>query len=94
LRDVAAIIAVAIEARAEGGDIGGAGTLSAYERARRADIALRTRAVDGLNQSLLTRFAPIDVARGAGLTTLSTVGPLRRLMMRAGIGPRLADRTP
>jgi 2-octaprenyl-6-methoxyphenol hydroxylase len=94
LRDVAAIIAVAIEARAEGGDIGGAGTLSAYERARRADIALRTRAVDGLNQSLLTCFAPIDVARGAGLAALSTIGPLRRLMMRAGIGPRLADRTP
>jgi 2-octaprenyl-6-methoxyphenol hydroxylase len=94
LRDVAAIIACAVEARAEGRDIGGADTLSAYQRARRADIALRTRAVDGLNQSLLTRFAPIDVARGAGLAALSTVGPLRRLMMRAGIGPHLADRTP
>jgi 2-octaprenyl-6-methoxyphenol hydroxylase len=88
LRDVAAIIACAVEARAEGRDIGGAETLHVYERARRADIALRTNAVDGLNRSLLTRFAPMDVARGAGLAALSAVGPLRRLVMRAGIGPR------
>ena len=94
LRDVEAIITVTVEARAEGRDIGGAETLRAYERARRADIALRTGAVDGLNRSLLTRFAPIDVARGAGLATLSAIGPLRRLVMRAGIGPRRAGRLP
>jgi 2-octaprenyl-6-methoxyphenol hydroxylase len=88
LRDVAAIVACAAEASAEGRDIGGADTLHAYERTRRADIALRTSAVDGLNRSLLTRFAPIDVARAAGLATLSAIGPLRRLVMRAGIGPR------
>ena len=94
LRDVEAIIACAVEARAEGRDIGGAETLRAYERARRADIALRTGAVDGLNRSLLTHFAPVDFARGAGLATLSAVGPLRRLVMRAGIGPRSAGRLP
>jgi 2-octaprenyl-6-methoxyphenol hydroxylase len=94
LRDVEAIIACAVEARAEGRDIGGADTLRAYERARRGDIALRTGAVDGLNRALLTGFAPVDFARGAGLATLSAVGPLRRLVMRAGIGPRLAGRTP
>jgi 2-octaprenyl-6-methoxyphenol hydroxylase len=88
LRDVEAIIAATVEAHTEGRDIGGADTLSAYDRARRADIALRTGAVDGLNRYLLTRFAPIDVARAAGLATLSVVGPLRRLVMRAGIGPR------
>jgi 2-octaprenyl-6-methoxyphenol hydroxylase len=90
LRDVQAIIACAIEARAEGRDIGGAETLRGYERARRADIALRTNAVDGLNRTLLTNFAPVDLARGAGLATLSAVGPLRRLVMREGIGPHLA----
>jgi 2-octaprenyl-6-methoxyphenol hydroxylase len=87
LRDVEAIIACAVEARALGRDIGGAGALSAYKSARRADIALRTSAVDGLNRALLTRFAPTDFARGAGLATLSAIGPLRRLVMRAGIGP-------
>jgi 2-octaprenyl-6-methoxyphenol hydroxylase len=93
LRDVAAIIACAVEARTGARDIGGTETLRAYERERRADIALRTSAVDGLNRSLLTRFAPLDVARGAGLATLSAVGPLRRLVMRAGIGPRQAGRS-
>jgi len=88
LRDVAAIVACAAEARAEGRDIGGPQTLAAYERARRADVILRTGAVDGLNRSLLSHFAPVDFARGAGLATLAAVGPLRRLVMRAGIGPR------
>ena len=92
LRDIEAIIACTVEARAAGRDIGGTETLRAYERARRADIALRTGAVDGLNRSLLTRFAPVDMARGAGLATLSAVGPLRRFVMRAGIGPRSARR--
>jgi 2-octaprenyl-6-methoxyphenol hydroxylase len=94
LRDVEAIIACAVEARASGRNIGEAETLRAYERMRRADIALRTAAVDGLNRSLLTRFGPVDFARGAGLATLSAVGPLRRFVMRAGIGPRLGRLTP
>ena len=79
-----------VEARAQGRDIGGVETLRGYERARRADIAIRTNAVDGLNRTLLTRLAPVDFARSAGLATLSAVGPLRRLVMRAGIGPKLA----
>ena len=94
LRDVEAIIACAVEARALGRDIGGTETLSAYERMRRADIAIRTRLVDGLNQSLLSHFAPVDFARGAALATLSAVGPLRRLVMREGIGPQLVGRMP
>jgi 2-octaprenyl-6-methoxyphenol hydroxylase len=88
LRDVEAIVACTSEARTDGRDIGGAETLRAYERARRADVMLRTGAVDGLNRSLLTHFAPVDFARGAGSAALSAVGPLRRFVMRAGIGPR------
>ena len=68
--------------------------LRAYERARRADIALRTGAVDGLNRSLLSHFAALDFARGAGLATLSAVGPLRRLVHarrdRAPLGSPIA----
>ncbi len=88
LRDVEAVVACAVSARAEGRDIGGEETLRAYERARRGDVMLRTGAVDGLNRSLLTHFAPVDFARGAGLAALSAIGPLRRFVMRAGIGPR------
>jgi 2-octaprenyl-6-methoxyphenol hydroxylase len=94
LRDVEAIIAHAVDARAEGRDIGGPETLRAYERARRADIALRTGAVNGLNRALLAHFAPLDFLRGAGLSTLSSIGPLRRFVMRAGVGPWLTGRAP
>lgn len=94
LRDIETMIACAIEARAEGRDIGGPETLRAYERGRRPDITLRTGAVDGLNRALLAHFAPLDFLRGAGLSTLSSIAPLRRLVMRAGVGPRRASRSP
>jgi 2-octaprenyl-6-methoxyphenol hydroxylase len=89
LRDVKAIVACALEARVEGRDIGAEAVLRRYERERRADIAMRTGFVHGLNQSLLTRFALIDFARGAGLAALGSIGPLRRLVMREGVAPRL-----
>ena len=94
LRDVEAIVGIARAARAAGRDIGGPGVLSEYERARRPDIAMRTGVVDGLSQALLTQFAPLDFARGAGLAALGAIGPLRRFVMREGIAPRLAQRTP
>ncbi len=89
LRDVEAIVASAVEARTAGRDIGGREALAAYERARRSDIAMRSGVVDGLNRALLTRFAPLDFARGAGLAALGAIGPLRRLAMREGVAPRL-----
>ena len=90
LRDVEAIVAAAVEARtAAARHRIGSDALAAYERARRADIALRTAVVDGLNRALLTRFAPVDFARGAGLAALRAIGPLRRLVMREGVAPRL-----
>ncbi len=92
LRDVEAIAALALEARNEGQDIGGEAVLRQYERARRADIAMRTGVVHGLNQALLTRFAPVDFARGAGLAALGSIGPLRRFVMRQGVAPGLAPR--
>jgi 2-octaprenyl-6-methoxyphenol hydroxylase len=94
LRDVEAIIACAVEARAAGRDIGGPDVLTEYQRARRPDITMRTGLVDGLNRALLTRFAPIDFARGAGLSALGAIGPLRRLVMREGVAPYPARRTP
>lgn len=88
LRDVEALVAAATEARNAGDDIGGAEMLSRYQRARRADIASRTAAVDTLNRSLLAHFAPLDFARGAGLAALGAIGPLRRLVMREGVAPQ------
>jgi 2-octaprenyl-6-methoxyphenol hydroxylase len=90
LRDVEALVAAAVEARADGRDIGGGVALAAYERARRADILARTGVVDGLNRALISHFAPLDFARGAGLAALGAFGPLRRFVMREGVAPRFA----
>ena len=90
LRDVEAIVAAAVEARAEGRDIGGGVALGAYERARRADIFTRTAVVDGLNRALIAHLAPLDFARGAGLAALGAFGPLRRFVMRQGVAPGFA----
>ena len=90
LRDVQALVEIVLEARAEGGDIGSPTALARYERARASDILMRTSAVGGLNRALLSGFAPIDFARGAGLAALAAIGPLRRFVMREGVAPRSA----
>lgn len=57
-----------------------------YRKGRLNDIAFRTNAVDALNRSLLAGFLPIDAARSMGLTLLGSIGPLRRFVMRQGLG--------
>ncbi|PTM42924.1 UbiH/UbiF family hydroxylase [Bosea sp. 124] len=81
LRDVLALR----EAVADAADPGDASVIAAYDRARTADVRLRTGAVDALNRTLLTDLLPADLLRGAGLLALSRIGPLRRLAMRQGL---------
>ncbi len=57
-----------------------------YRKSRLSDIAFRTHAVDALNRSLLAGFLPVDAARAFGLTMLGSIGPLRRFVMRQGLG--------
>ena len=87
LRDVAQLVATLEEAHGQGLDIGALETLRPYEVARRRDISLRTNGVDVLNRSIMTDFAPVDVARGAGAIALRLIGPLRRAVLREGILP-------
>jgi 2-octaprenyl-6-methoxyphenol hydroxylase len=60
--------------------------LAAYERDRASDVRLRTMAVDTLNRTLLSDLLPADFMRGAGLLSLANIGPLRRMVMRQGLG--------
>jgi 2-octaprenyl-6-methoxyphenol hydroxylase len=90
LRDGAYLREAAVAARAEGRDIGGGDALAQYSRSRRIDVGLRSAAVDGLNRSLLVASPPINFVRGAALTALSAVGPLRRLVMREGVAPHFS----
>lgn len=87
LRDAATIGELAAQAQRDGGDIGAAGVLAAYDKLRRTDVGSRTFAIDILNRTLLTDFLPVQGMRGIGLYMLDRIGPLRRAAMREGIAP-------
>ncbi|OYX71760.1 MAG: 2-octaprenyl-6-methoxyphenyl hydroxylase [Rhizobiales bacterium 32-66-11] len=90
LRDAATLVTLASEAVALGADPGSAAVLERYARERRNDVSGRMAAVDLLNRSLLSDLVPIQGVRGFGLYLLDRVGPLRRGLMRLGIGARAA----
>lgn len=87
LRDAASIAEIVVDASRAGGDLGAPELLARYDAQRRPDVASRTGAVDLLNRSLLTSFLPAQSLRGVGLLLLDRIGPLRRAVMRAGLGP-------
>lgn len=91
LRDVIDLIKVAERHR---DDLGGRRMTADYDRARGADIATRTAAVDLLNRSLLSGFLPVQLARSAGVSLLSRLPLLRRTLMREGVEPGSSFRLP
>ena len=86
-RDAAMACELIADAHDAGEDIGGETVLSAYDRQRRRDILPRTVAVDLLNRSLFQEFLPFQGARNIGLRLMESFGPLRRQLMKQGIGP-------
>ncbi len=91
LRDVRGLLRAAEAARDEGADFRAPAALLRYASSRGPDIGVRTAAVHALHLSLLANFTPIDAARGFGLAALGALRPLRRLVMREGLGPMLAQ---
>ncbi len=87
LRDAADIGEIVGQALVSGEDPGTPQVLQRYGKARRADIASRTFAIDIANRSLLSDFLPIQSLRAAGLHLIGAFGPLRRLAMREGLAP-------
>lgn len=67
-------------------DPGSAETLAAYDRTRRPDAALRLRGIDALNRASMAGSRPLRDLRAAGLGLLHGVAPVRRLVMRLGMG--------
>ncbi|MBM6582046.1 UbiH/UbiF family hydroxylase [Microvirga sp. BT689] len=88
-RDVASLRDAVVDGQKDGHEPGSEETLIGYQRGRDLDVRLRTTAVDGLNRTLLTGMIPTDFLRGAGLLALSNIGPLRRVVMREGVLPRV-----
>jgi 2-octaprenyl-6-methoxyphenol hydroxylase len=91
LRDGAAAAEIVSEAHRRGLDLGSPSVLARYDKHRRADVASRTVAVDLLNRSLLTDFVLAHGLRGLSLYLLDRIGPLRRALMREGVGPALSQ---
>jgi 2-octaprenyl-6-methoxyphenol hydroxylase len=87
IRDAAIIAEIVADAHRQGEDVGSPDVMRRYEEERRADIAIRTLAVDLLNRSLLADFMPVHGARGLSLYLVDRIGPLRRALMREGIVP-------
>ncbi|WP_181705591.1 UbiH/UbiF family hydroxylase [Chthonobacter rhizosphaerae] len=89
IRDVVALAELVRRARLRGDDVGGEALTARYQSARRADVATRTFGVDLLNRSLLTDFLPVQIGRTVMLQLARDVGPIRKLLMREGLRPRL-----
>jgi 2-octaprenyl-6-methoxyphenol hydroxylase len=83
LADMTTLLDLATNAPA---DIGSAKMLTAYHRARWPDLQARVRGIDMLNRvSMATNPAMRDLRR-LGLQTLHNVAPIRKTLMRAGLG--------
>lgn len=87
LRDAADLAEIIGAALTNGEDPGSDAVLARFDRARRADVASRSFAIDIANRSLLSDFLPIQAARALGLQLLGALPPLRRIAMREGLAP-------
>ncbi len=86
-RDSATVAQIIGQTHRQGLDIGSAKVLAQYDRARRKDVLARTFAIDTMNRSLISgAFPPVHLARGLGIHMLKNIAPLRKLVMRQGMG--------
>ncbi|MDP5308369.1 UbiH/UbiF family hydroxylase [Paracoccus spongiarum] len=82
LADLAALIELSRD------EPGSAASLRAYDRRRRFEAQARLLGIDALNRASQAALRPLRDLRAAALGGLYGVAPVRRLMMRAGLGLR------
>ncbi|UWP94590.1 FAD-dependent monooxygenase [Aliiroseovarius crassostreae] len=85
LNDVIALLDLA-QARPTG--LGDSAMMAAYAKARSADIARRARAIDLFNRVTRSGDGTMQAVRLMGLKAVHDVAPMRKTVMRAGLGPR------
>ena len=83
LRDAAQ----AAELIAGNADPGAPAVLHDYDLKRRRDVWPRQQMIHLMNRSLLSGLMPLEIARAIGLELLADFAPLRRYVMRRGLGP-------
>ncbi|WP_294931751.1 UbiH/UbiF family hydroxylase [uncultured Paracoccus sp.] len=77
---------LAVLVRLSQDDPGSADSLAQYARQRRPDAMARLMGIDALNRASMFLPRPLRDLRAAALGGLYASGPVRRLMMRAGLG--------
>lgn len=85
LRDIAALLDLA-RARPEG--LGDARMLAEFSRRRMPDIRLRVAGIDALNRASMAGGPMLSRLREEGMKLLHDAAPLRRALMRTGLGAR------
>jgi 2-octaprenyl-6-methoxyphenol hydroxylase len=80
------IVALADLAAADPGSLGSPTMLAAYEAARERDIRARAAVIDLFNRVCRSGEVPVQALRLAGLKAVHDIVPLRRAVMRAGLG--------
>jgi 2-octaprenyl-6-methoxyphenol hydroxylase len=85
LADIAVLLDLA---QRRPGALGDAPMLAAYHRARHGDIRMRVLGIDALNRASMTGAAPLTQLRKIGMQALHDIAPLRRAVMRLGLGAR------
>ncbi|WP_304619832.1 UbiH/UbiF family hydroxylase [Paracoccus sediminilitoris] len=69
-------------------DPGSAASLAKFERSRRPEAYARLMGIDALNRASQAQLRPLRDLRAAALGGLYSIAPMRRLMMKAGLGLR------
>lgn len=83
LHDIVALVDLAA---ADPGGLGGPKMLAAYEATRERDIRARAAVIDLFNRVCRSGEVPVQALRLAGLKAVHDIAPLRRAVMRAGLG--------
>ncbi|SLN34914.1 2-octaprenylphenol hydroxylase [Pseudoruegeria aquimaris] len=73
-------------ARADPGALGDAAMLSRYNRLRHPEVKLRVTGIDALNRASMMGAQGLRDLRAGLLNTLYSVAPVRKTLMRAGMG--------
>lgn len=85
LNDLRCLLDLAL-ARPEG--LGDAQMLDTYHNARIRDVKLRVQGIDLLNRTSMLGARPLRDVRAFGLNALYSLAPVRKAMMRTGLGSR------
>ena len=75
-------------AQADRAGLGGGAMLAAYARARALDVQVRVAGIDLLNRASMLAPQPLRDLRAGMLNVLYSVAPVRRTLMKAGLGLR------